>query len=52
VDEMLALEKETLGLYISGHPLSQYRSVLNMLSTVTAVELPELPDNSEVVLAG
>ncbi|MFX4262013.1 OB-fold nucleic acid binding domain-containing protein [Pelotomaculum propionicicum] len=52
VDEMLALEKETLGLYISGHPLSQYRAVLNMLSTVTAVEVPELPDNSEVVLGG
>lgn len=52
VDEMLALEKETLGLYISGHPLSQYRGVLNMLSTITTVEVPELPDNSEVVLGG
>lgn len=52
VDEMLALEKETLGLYISGHPLSQYRGVLNMLATVTAVEVPELPDNSEIVLGG
>ncbi|MEG3069677.1 MAG: hypothetical protein RQM92_01440 [Candidatus Syntrophopropionicum ammoniitolerans] len=38
VDQMLALEKETLGLYISGHPLEQYRSVLNRLSTVTAKE--------------
>jgi len=52
VDEMLVLEKETLGLYISGHPLSQYRGALNMLSTITAVELPELPDNSEIVLGG
>ena len=52
VDELLTLEKETLGLYISGHPLSQYRGALNMLSTVTAVEVPELPDNSEIVLGG
>lgn len=52
VDQMLALEKETLGLYISGHPLEQYRSVLNRLSTVTAKEAPELPDNGEVVLGG
>ncbi|MDD2554326.1 MAG: DNA polymerase III subunit alpha, partial [Desulfotomaculaceae bacterium] len=52
VDQMLALEKETLGLYISGHPLSQYRGVLNKLSTVTALEVPELPENSEVVLGG
>ncbi|NLJ77272.1 MAG: DNA polymerase III subunit alpha, partial [Peptococcaceae bacterium] len=52
VDQMLALEKETLGLYISGHPLEQYRSVLNRLSTITAMEAPELPDNGEVVLGG
>lgn len=52
VDQMLALEKETLGLYISGHPLAQYRDVLNKLSTVTALEAPELPDNREVVLGG
>jgi DNA polymerase-3 subunit alpha len=52
MDEMLVLEKETLGLYISGHPLSQYRGVLNMLSTITTVEVPELPDNSEIVLGG
>ncbi len=52
VDQMLALEKETLGLYISGHPLAQYRSVLGELSTVTALEAPELPDGSEVALGG
>lgn len=52
VDELLAMEKETLGLYISGHPLSRYRDALNRLSTVTAVEVSELPDNSEIVLGG
>ncbi len=52
VAELLAMEKETLGLYISGHPLSQYRDALNMLSTATAVELAELTDDSEVVFGG
>lgn len=50
--ELLALEKETLGLYISGHPLSQYRDALDALSTVTAIEISERPDDSEVVLGG
>jgi len=50
--EMLAIEKETLGLYISGHPLSRYRDTLSELVTATAAELPELPDDSEVVLGG
>jgi DNA polymerase-3 subunit alpha len=51
-EEMLAMEKETLGLYISGHPLAAYRGVLNRLSTVTTADITELPDDSEVVLGG
>jgi DNA polymerase-3 subunit alpha len=51
-DEMLAMEKETLGLYISGHPLAAYREVLNRLATSTTAEIAELPDDSEVVLGG
>lgn len=50
--ELLALEKETLGLYISGHPLAQYRNVLNNLTTVTASDLSEAPEGSEAVLGG
>ncbi|MCL6638845.1 MAG: DNA polymerase III subunit alpha [Firmicutes bacterium] len=50
--DLLALEKETLGLYISGHPLSRYRAVLGELVTVTTAELPELEDGSEVVIGG
>lgn len=51
-EEMLAMEKETLGLYISGHPLSQYREALNGLATVKVAEIAELPDDSEVLLGG
>ncbi|OPY57308.1 MAG: DNA polymerase III subunit alpha [Pelotomaculum sp. PtaU1.Bin035] len=50
--QLLALEKESLGLYISGHPLSQYREVLNRLTATTVAEIAELPDNSEVLLGG
>ncbi|MCL2766321.1 MAG: DNA polymerase III subunit alpha, partial [Peptococcaceae bacterium] len=49
---LLTLEKETLGLYISGHPLSQYRPLLQRLNTATAVEITELPEQSPVLLAG
>jgi len=50
--QLLMLEKETLGLYISGHPLSQYREVLNRLTTSTAAEINDLPDDCQVVLGG
>ncbi len=51
-EQLLALEKETLGLYISGHPLSRYRDELNHLTTVNAAEIPEMSEDSEVVLGG
>ncbi len=50
--ELLAIEKETLGLYISGHPLSRYREDLYRLATVSTAEIPELPEGSEVALGG
>lgn len=50
--QLLMLEKETLGLYISGHPLSQYREILNRLSTTAAVEISDLPDDCQVILGG
>ena len=49
---MLAMEKETLGMYISGHPLAAYRVVLNRLATVNTAEVAELPDDSDVILGG
>ena len=38
-ERLLALEKEVLGLYISGHPLDSYRADLGDNITVTAEEL-------------
>jgi DNA polymerase-3 subunit alpha len=36
---MLAMEKEMLGLYISGHPLEEYKSELESSVTITTADL-------------
>jgi len=51
-NELLAMEKEMLGLYISYHPLNDYKEKLKKIITSTSLELSNLPDRSRVVLAG
>jgi len=51
-NELLAMEKEMLGLYISYHPLNDYRERLKKIITTTSIELTNLSDKSRVVLAG
>ncbi|MDD3653858.1 MAG: DNA polymerase III subunit alpha [Desulfotomaculaceae bacterium] len=51
-DQLLMLEKEALGLYITGHPLSQYRAELSRLATARVADLADLPDDSNVILGG
>lgn len=50
--QLLAMEKEALGLYISGHPLSEYRGCLSRLTTANVAEIKEMEPNSPVVLGG
>lgn len=50
--ERLAMEKELLGLYISGHPLDPVASELRKKATVASVLLGELRDGVGVSLAG
>ncbi|MGI6328911.1 MAG: DNA polymerase III subunit alpha [Dethiobacteria bacterium] len=51
--EKLALEKEMVGLYISGHPLDQYCLILeNLRGVVPLAELGELGERREVSIAG
>ncbi len=50
--ELLAMEKEVLGLYISGHPLMEVRDVLAGRISATLDRLGELPDDSRVVVGG
>lgn len=50
--ELLAMEKEMLGLYISYHPLDNYQEKLQKIVTSTSVGLNNLPDKSKVILGG
>lgn len=43
----LSMEKEVLGLYISGHPLSEYEKELEHIVTVNSAKLIEAVDNLE-----
>jgi len=51
-NELLAMEKEMLGLYISYHPLNDYKERLKKIVTSTSIELANFSDRSRVVLAG
>jgi DNA polymerase-3 subunit alpha len=43
--EQLAFEKETLGLYWSGHPVDRYSAELKALGARSVAELADLPTN-------
>ena len=51
-EELLTMEKEMLGLYISDHPLHAWEPVLAPRVTVTLAQLPDLPDRKDVVVGG
>jgi DNA polymerase-3 subunit alpha len=50
--ESLAREKELLGFYVSGHPLSKYEKEVKTFATVTLEALDTLPDGSPVKVCG
>jgi DNA polymerase-3 subunit alpha len=43
--EQLAFEKETLGLYWSGHPIDRYRALLGQVGAVDSGALAGMPSN-------
>ncbi len=45
--QLLANEKEVLGVYISGHPLSEYEDFLKLHVSVTSLELLNSAENEE-----
>jgi len=51
-EDLLRYEKEALGFYITGHPLTKYHAQLNKLGTKKTSELEEIPDGQEVLLGG
>jgi DNA polymerase-3 subunit alpha len=50
--EKLAFEKELLGFYVTGHPLDDYRPVLESGKYVPIARLSEQEDKSTVSIAG
>ncbi len=50
--QRLAFEKESLGFYITGHPLEKYRRELERYVTVDLSRLEEMSEGQEVMVAG
>ncbi len=50
--ELLANEKETIGFYITGHPLSRYADRLGMIVTADSSNLGTRTDREALILAG
>ncbi|MDS1030731.1 DNA polymerase III subunit alpha [Bacillota bacterium LX-D] len=50
--EILAMEKEMLGFYLSGHPLDEYKAILPRLNRHSIESLAELDEGASVKLAG
>ncbi len=50
--ELLQMEKEYLGVFISGHPLDEWREKFLQNGVTPLVELEEEPDGKEVLIGG
>jgi DNA polymerase-3 subunit alpha len=50
--EILEFEKETLGFYVSGHPLDDYREELSQINYTLSSEIDELADGSTALFIG
>jgi len=48
--QRLAGEKETLGFYVTGHPLAEHRGLIARYTNMTTEDLASLPDKSTVRL--
>jgi DNA polymerase-3 subunit alpha len=49
--QLLSAEKETLGFYVTGHPLAEHQAIIASRATATTDRLAALPDKSTVRLA-
>jgi len=50
--ELLQLEKEMLGLYISSHPLARHADKLRRFSTLRLLDVQDLVENQELNIGG
>jgi len=50
--ELLTMEKETLGFYLSHHPLEDYQDKLRQIVTANSSQLDQFKDKSNLILGG
>jgi len=50
--ELLAHEKELLGFYVTGHPLTPHAPILEQYALTTTAKLPELPNRALTRIGG
>jgi DNA polymerase-3 subunit alpha len=50
--QKLAFEKESLGFFLSGHPLTRFEEILNHYTTSDAIRIKEAPDGATVRIGG
>lgn len=50
--QRLAFEKETLGFYLTGHPLTPYAVALQRLATTNTQRIREVADGQEIIIGG
>jgi len=50
--QRLAFEKETLGFYLTGHPLTRFAQILRRFNTTDTQRTREMADGQEVIIGG
>jgi len=50
--EILEMEKQSLGFYVSGHPLDKYRETLDEINYTLSSEIDDLADGSQAMIIG
>ncbi len=50
--QLLAFEKESLGFFLTGHPLTRYEDILDKFTNADAISIKELKDGGVVRIGG
>ena len=50
--EILELEKASLGFYVSGHPLDEYKDKIEKINYTLSSQIDELADGSQILIVG
>jgi DNA polymerase-3 subunit alpha len=51
-NQLLSLEKESLGFYISGHPLDKYKDMIQKYATVNSLTIHDIADEKMIRMGG